>query len=391
MILILLYIVNKWKYTRNTSILYIIAPTDYTADMVRQVVSERKIRVLFVVESFSTGVYAIVKDIACNLDPNRYEVLIVHSLRADSPTSYNEDFAYRHITLRHVPMGSMSQYLSSIRKMRNIIFEYKPDAIHLHSSKAGFLGRVAAKGYSCATILYSPHGFSFLRTDVGPLFRWTFLKLEQGIHRYVPAKIIAVSPGEAQEAKKITQDVVTINNFIDTRQIPLVSRSKEKVVITTGRISAQKNPSLFNTIAEALSTTKFIWVGDGPLREELVAKNIEVTGYVSRKEVFELLSKASVYVQTSLWEGMPVSILEAMATGLPVVASDIIGNRDIIRNGSTGYLCDIHNPSEFTTHITHLMEHEEMENSMGTLARNLILQEYDMVQAVERYAQLYEG
>ena len=301
MILILLYIVNKWKYTRNTSILYIIAPTDYTADMVRQVVSERKIRVLFVVESFSTGVYAIVKDIACNLDPNRCEVLIVHSLRADSPTSYNEDFAYRHITLRNVPMGSMSQYLSSIRKMRNIIFEYKQDAIHLHSSKAGFLGRVAAKGYGC-TILYSPHGFSFLRTDVGPLFRWTFLKLEQGIHRYVPAKIIAVSPGEAQEAKKITQDVVTINNFIDTRQIPLVSRSKEKVVITTGRISAQKNPSLFNSIAEALSTTKFIWVGDGPLREELVAKNVEVAGYVSRKEVFELLSKASVYVQTSLWE-----------------------------------------------------------------------------------------
>ena len=353
--------------------------------------SPQKTRLLYVVESFSTGVYAIVRDIACNLDPEQFTILILHSLRPDSPKAYEQDFTQAHISLQYVPMGSLKDYASAVSSIRKVIKGFRPDVIHLHSSKAGVLGRIAAKGVFSQTMLYSPHGFSFLRTDVGLLFRWIFLILEKGIDRYVPGKIIAVSPGEAEQAKRITQDVVTINNFINTKQFPLVSQLEQNVVITSGRISAQKNPSLFNRIAEALPAIQFIWVGDGPLRKDLVAKNILVTGYVSRREVFDYLSKASIYIQTSLWEGMPVSILEAMASGLPVVASDIIGNRDLICHGSTGYLCDISDYREFVTHITSLVEHESEKMEIGKQSRNLILEEYDIVQAVERYAMLYKG
>jgi hypothetical protein len=80
-----------------------------------------KTRVLFVVESFSTGVYAIVRDIACNLDPNSFELRILHSLRSDSPTGYETDLAGDHITLRYIPMGSAREYPKAIKEIRKEI------------------------------------------------------------------------------------------------------------------------------------------------------------------------------------------------------------------------------------------------------------------------------
>jgi len=353
--------------------------------------SHDTIRVLFVVESFSTGVYAIVRDITCNLNPNTFEVLILHSLRDDSPQSFVDDFTYQHIHLQHIPMGSKKDYVPAIRKIKQVIREFNPQSIHLHSSKAGVLGRIAAKHTACQRILYSPHGFSFLRTDVSSFARWIFLCIERVINWYNPAKIIAVSEGEKVEAKKITSNCVVINNFIDTTQFDILSSESKYDVVTTGRIAPQKNPILFNTIAESLPSVSFLWVGNGPLRSTLSSPNITITGYVPRQEAIGHVIHAKIYLQTSLWEGMPVSILEAMAAGKPIVASNIIGNKDLLVHNKTGILCNPQNTQEFVDAVKNLLEDKHASLSLGTEACAYAHAVHDISIAIARYSAEYAG
>ena len=80
------------------------------------------------------------------------------------------------------------------------------------------------------------------------------------------------------------------------------------------------------------SNLQFIWCGDGELRAELTSPNIKCTGWMERKELEIYLANADIYLSTSLWEGMPLSVLEAMSIGLPVVLSDCVGNRDLVEN-----------------------------------------------------------
>jgi glycosyltransferase involved in cell wall biosynthesis len=348
-----------------------------------------KTRVLYVVESFSTGVYAIVRDIACNLDPNSFELRILHSLRSDSPTGYETDLAGDHITLRYIPMGSAREYPKAIKEIRKEIQKFKPDAIHLHSSKAGVLGRIAAKGTSYHHILYSPHGFSFLRTDVSALARRVFLLIEKMMQRYQKATIIAVSEGEHGEAQRITEDVVVINNFINTATFSAIKEARGATVVTTGRIAPQKNPSLFNIIARALPEISFLWVGDGPLREQLDAPNITITGYVPRTEAIQHVVNGLIYLQTSLWEGMPVSILEAMAAKKAIVASNIIGNRDLITHNQSGILCDPHYPEQFIEAIQQLISNKEKREALSEEAFRRVTKYHDVSIAMAAYSQIY--
>ena len=117
-------------------------------------------------------------------------------------------------------------------------------------------------------------------------------------------------------------------------------KSKSRfTVFTVGRICNQKNPKLFNKIAELLPDIKFLWIGDGELRSELTASNIEVTGWVEREEALEFALTGDVFILTSLWEGLPMALLEAMYMKKICIVSNVVGNRDVIKSGINGYVC----------------------------------------------------
>ena len=347
-----------------------------------------KTKVLFVVESFATGVYAVVHDIACNLNPDKFEIKIIHSIRSDTPQNYANDFKQQNIELIHVQMDSIDMYFKAIRNIKNIIKKYHPDIIHLHSSKAGFLGRIAAS-HCKSKVFYSPHGFSFLRTDVSALTRRMFLMLEKIINLYRKSTIITVSSTEAEHARRITQDNVLISNFIKTELILTSEESNDIFVATCGRISPQKNPTAFNAIAQKLPQVRFVWIGDGEDKYELTSENINITGYLPRKEVFKILPKAAVYIQPSLWEGMPVAVLEAMAAAKPVVASNIIGNKDLIEDGKTGMLFNPEDIDGFVQTITTLLDDKNLRTTIGKNAREYVAAHHDVKVAIQAYESLY--
>ncbi|WP_422479497.1 glycosyltransferase [Pleomorphochaeta sp. DL1XJH-081] len=350
----------------------------------------QKTRVLYIVESFSTGVYAIIRDIACNLDKEKFEVKILYSLRADSPKNYTADFAYSNISLQFIDMSSPSKFLSAITQMKREIVTFLPHTIHLHSSKAGVLGRLASRRYE-TNLLYSPHGFAFLKTDVRPLVRYTFLQIERIFDKLNPAKIITVSKGELEQSHKITNNSTLINNFVDVASIASIDAYDHQKfdISTTGRISAQKNPMLFNEIALRLPNLSFIWIGDGPLRNVLTAKNITVTGFVPRIQAIQRVKGSKIYLQTSLWEGMPVSLLEAMAAAKAIIATDIIGNRDLIEDGKTGYLCTPSDIEKILERITELINNTKLRNELEIGAFGYVEKHHNLDKAVRSYETIY--
>jgi glycosyltransferase involved in cell wall biosynthesis len=193
-----------------------------------------------------------------------------------------------------------------------------------------------------------------------------------------------------QQALRITKNSIVINNFIDMVIFKDDDQPQSDTIITCGRITAARNPVLFNAIAKKLPQHTFIWVGDGPLRGEIDASNIIVTGLLPRQEAIIHIKKACIYVQTSKWEGMPVAVLEAMAAAKPVVASDVVGNRDLIIDGVTGFLCDPSSVDQFVKRILELKSSEVLRRSLGTHAKAQIEAHHDVRKAIAEYQANYQ-
>ncbi len=348
---------------------------------------------MYVVESFATGVYSVVRDLVNNLPADMFEIVLVHSLRPDTPPAYKDDFDHEHIRLIHLPMDSALNYVLSIPKLIKIIKTERPDIIHLQSSRAGFLGRLAGKLAGSSIMFYSPHGFSFLRNDVGRLRRSLFFRLEQ-VASLLGGTIVASSEGEFQQAKRYSSKVVKIENFVDIRALEQMSPGHKHstanlpIVGTVGRITAARNPKMFVQIAKSLPDTKFTWIGYALDEEEKPkVSNVMITGFLSHEEVIAELAKLDVYIQTSLWEGMPIAVLEAMALGKPIIATDIIGNRDLITHDKTGFLAQ--NSEDFVRLIRMLIDDEDLRLQIGDAAAKYVRQHHDLDLAVKHYSDLY--
>ena len=150
-------------------------------------------------------------------------------------------------------------------------------------------------------------------------------------------KIVACSQSEKEAIEEQgIKNVTFINNGIKPLEIEKKVNTSDKItIISVGRLSIQKNPKLFNDIALEFidnPNIQFIWCGDGELKSELTSPNIKCTGWIERKTLKNYLANADIYLSTSLWEGLPLSVLEAMSIGLPVVLSDCVGNRDLVEN-----------------------------------------------------------
>lgn len=155
---------------------------------------------------------------------------------------------------------------------------------------------------------------------------------------------ISCSVGEHQESLKLTKHATYVNNGINMAELQEIIDKTEKVehsftVYTLGRICYQKNPTLFNEIAESLPDVKFVWIGDGELRDQLTSENIEITGWADRSTAIRYAVNADVFLLPSRWEGLPISLLESMYMKKACVVSNVIGNRDVIHNGENGFVC----------------------------------------------------
>lgn len=311
----------------------------------------RKLKVLHIVEALTGGIYSYFRDLSAVLDKeDSLETTIIYSEKRHGidPGKIRSTISSR-INLIVVPMDrelSPRSDFRAYRKLKAILSEIEPDVLHLHSSKAGILGRAAHLfSRSKSKLFYTPHGYSFLRKDVSKNTLKMYYAIEKTAQVVVGGTTIACGDTEYEFAQKIgsaklVRNGVNIEELHTLYKIP-APPPKNIVVGVLGRIMPQKNPSLFNKIALANPHIQFLWIGDGELKHELSAPNIEVTGwFVSRSAGLKKLAGIDIYMQTSAWEGLPIALLEAMALEKPIIATNIVGNKDVVVNGQTGFLCD---------------------------------------------------
>ncbi len=280
--------------------------------------------------------------------------------------------------------------LRALQTLTSMLRQINPDILHLHSSKAGALGRVAARLLSIPSV-YSTHGMSYLRTDVGWPTRLLFFLLEWLLGP-LGSVTVACSPSELKSMHAIPGRKITIPNGIALDSLPAAvpGAAVDSIKIALcGRITAQKNPHLAQAIAaQSPSAWRWCWLGDGEMRAVVEAGGrIKIAGWRPRNETLTQLGASDIMLHTSSWEGMPIAMLEAMAMGLPVVATDAVGNRDLIVHGVTGFVA--RDAKGLLQALEMLADSPDLRRRMGEAGRQRVTAEFDQSLLVWRWQALY--
>jgi glycosyltransferase involved in cell wall biosynthesis len=334
--------------------------------------------VLHATEHLAAGVLAFLVLATRELVQAGVHQTVVYSRRDETPLDLPSQFDPR---VRLVEIAGPREhghwvFLRALRQaLRDELRAHRYDALHLHALKAGVVGRLAlgAPPPALPPVFYSPHGLASLNRQ-RPLMGAMASLLER-VAAFGPCHPVGCGHGEALELQRLTRrDAVVLENPVDEAYFQ-VQRQPDATprVVAVGRACAQKGPKQFAELAArfhyAGEPVQFVWVGAGEPRHEqmLRAVGVEVTGWVGQDEVRAQLARAHVYVQTSHWEGMPLSVLQAMAAGVPCVVTDVVGNRDAVTHGVTGLLAP--DVSSLAVHVKSLLDRPGHARRLGETAQ----------------------
>lgn len=314
-------------------------------------------------------------------------------MRKQTPENFKDYFSDRvnFIEVKNFTRSiNLKKDVKAFFEVKKIIKELNPDVIHLHSSKAGFIGRFAGNGKK-VKMLYNPHGFSFLMKNSSKIKRLMYWWIEK-ISTIRKCTIVGCSQGEYEEALKLSKNSICINNGVNVEKLEKETADfKEKEIdfnnlkiCTSGRIGYQKNPKLFNEIAQAFPNFKFTWIGEGELRNELTSPNIEITGWKTREEALRLVNDNDIFMLTSLWEGLPISLLESMYLKKVCIVTDCIGNRDVIKDGENGFIIKNENYKKIIKFLN-----VDMYEKISKQALKDVLDKFNIIKMVEKYKDNY--
>ena len=343
------------------------------------------------------------------IDKKEYEVLLVKGPTYESQMSKEEEASViaslKEIQLKGIKIVTNRYLVRRINPFYDLFALFslyrlfkkeKPTIVHTHTSKAGFLGRVAAKGAGIPIIIHTPHGHVFFGY-FGAFKTKIFIFLERLASR-ITDKIVALTHGEKEDYLffKIAdkEKFVVINSGIELEKFkelpfPLKQDFKKElgipqnalIVGTVGRLVPVKGLKfLIEAAREIISrypNTFFVFTGDGYLRRDLekrasdlgIKENVVFLGW--RNDAAKIISVTDIFVLPSLNEGMGRVLAEAMALGKPIVASNVGGIPDLVIHGKNGFLVPSKNSRELAKYIQILLEDKEKREKMGREGREM--------------------
>ena len=319
---------------------------------------------------------------------------------------------YYDIPFERIPF--MPKNVACYKKLKDIIDQGDFQIIHCHTPVGGALGRLAAtnarkKG---TRVLYTAHGFHFYRG--APLKNWLMYYPVEKVCSYFADDIITINQEDHQLAKKnfasakihylpgVGIDTSAFSPRVLTKedrssmQAALGVQPGKRMILSVGELILRKN---YKTAIDAIAKlnkkqVRYYICGQGALRSEIeayakakdVADSVVFLGY--RRDISQLCACADVFLHPSCQEGLPVAIMEAMACGLPVVASRIRGNVDLIEDGVNGFLCDPMDAADFAHKLQMLLQRPDIA---GAFSQNGLgkIKQYDIKVVDEKIRRIY--
>ena len=308
-------------------------------------------------------------------------------------------------------MPRASWDLRAARRLLALLCVTPVDALHIHDARAGVIGRLVAKRLRIP-VVYTVHlpPYAYVAGRHRAWKRWAYRVVEGFLNRHLTHFTIHVSERLYQQAVQLgvtrPGKATVIHNGVDTtRRWHAADRqalgTPELAVIVTlvGRLTEQKGVDvLLMAVAmlKDLHDLMRVWiVGDGPLRgrleEQAAGSHLgEVVQFLGdRSDVPSLLAASDIFVLPSRYEGLPMTLLEAMAAGLPCVATDVGGNGELVDHSVTGWLVAQENPRELANRLGVLIEDGALRRRLGRAAREKA-QRFDLDRMVARTFEVYE-
>ena len=355
-------------------------------------------------EPFATGVTTAVSSIAGELTDFKH--IVIHGTR--NWTESTEKVKRRFPAgVSFIEWKNVAREINAIKDWKafwelvSILKSYTPRylknktpvAVHLHSSKAGFLGRLACRLLGIKAVIYTPHCGAFLRTDIGFLKRKLYRFLEK-LGACFGGRVVGCGPSEGDLYKKLGKNTCYVSNGVALREIKK-DAGKRNLISFTGLASFQKDPAFWGELADACAGFageygfSFCWIGDGPEAAVLKGKSLVLTGWKSAEEVEDLLGKTAVFLSTAAWEGLPYGVLEAMSAGCALLLRDVPGNRDLVVPGGNGWLFGTR--EEAMEHLRQMLKNSSLLEDMGKQSRNIVERGFTLKQMGDGYRRIYSG
>jgi sugar transferase (PEP-CTERM/EpsH1 system associated) len=293
--------------------------------------------------------------------------------------------------------------LSIPMKLHKILKEWRPHIVHTHAWGTLCEGVIAAKLAKVPIVIHGEHGT--IQQKKSNVF-------VQKIFWRITDQVLSVSKNHRDRLSKTVgfpeHMILDLPNGVDShrfhhRKMDICTDLPEKnnniIIGTVGRLEPVKNQELLiRSFAELLQRFRHIklWIaGGGALKEQLenladelgAASDILFLG--KRDDIPQILNRIDIFVLPSLSEGMSNTILEAMSSGLPVIACRVGGNPELIRDGVTGFLTPSRDQNALSRAVAFLVENEEVRGMMGESARKRIETEFSLTAMVQRYEHLY--
>ncbi len=304
--------------------------------------------------------------------------------------------------------------IKALFEIYKILKKEKPDIVHTHSSKAGILGRIAAFLAGVKVIIHTYHGFGF--NDYQKIYVKYFYIFLEKIVSYLTHFLIFVSNDNIRIAKKyfignkkkyiLIRSGIKLSHFKKEKKYELLKRLKIKkenntIISTVANFKPQKNPDDFYYIAKKLIKEKenvyFIYAGGGERleyfrnlsRNDKIDSRLFFTGWIDDSRL--IYDSSDIFILTSLWEGLPRSLVEAMASGVIPVCYKTDGVIDIIKDGENGFMVEKGEKDKMYKILINLIEDDNLYNRIKNNLLKTDLSEFDIDLMVKKQEELYLG
>lgn len=302
--------------------------------------------------------------------------------------------------------------IKAYKQLAKIVEKERFDIIHCNTPIGGIVGRLLGKKFNISTVIYQAHGFHFYKG--APLLNWVlYYPIEKWLAHYTDV-LITINSEDFELAKNkmklrkggklyyVPGVGIDLSQYElpestrDTMRKELGLKESDVALISAGELNVNKNNKV---IIEALGNLQnrslhYYLCGVGPCEKELkaltkskgITEQIHFLGY--RIDIKELFQAADVFVMPSFREGLSRSIMEAMASGLPCIVSDIRGNRDLIKTNENGVLCSANNIEELAFNIEMLTENHALREKMARVSK-VYVKEYSSKKVTEKLIDIY--
>ena len=373
-------------------------------------------RILQVLEATIGGTREHVLQIADRLDRERFELSFAFSNLRDPAFGLEiERLRESGFAVHVVPMKREIRPVSDaacLWRLWRLMRRERYDIVHTHGTKGGVLGRAAARLAGVPRIIHTGHTFPF---QWNPGLKGFIYTVVERLAARSAETIVAVSPGQRNVALQArlcpAGKLAVIENGVDFRRYPApvdcAAKRRElglpadcPLVGMAARLARQKGCEHFVDAAAAVldqrPEVRFLLIGGGELAGRVrgqiarlgISDHVRMLGH--RSDMAEIYPLLDVFVLSSLWEGLPYAILEAMAARLPVVASRVPGVEDVVRHGVTGFLTGTEDHHEIAARLLELLGDAGLRKRMGRCGREVVEEHYSIERFIKGLAELYE-